>query len=321
MNTSPGPSARVLVTGGHGFVGARLLAALRRRRPDWTVHAPPGVPAGPGSLDVLDAEAVAASVKAAQPDMVVHLAAVAAVTAAVSDPRQAWAVNLGGTLNLVMALSEHAPRARLLFVSSAEVYGVGSPSGGATDEAALLAPVNPYAASKAAADILVRQSMATGLAATVMRPFNHTGAGQSEAFVVPSFAAQIARIEAGLQPPELHVGSLDDERDFLDVEDVVEAYILALEQPQHAAQQVFNVASGRAVRIGDVLEMLLSRSQAAIQVKVDEARLRKATSRRVVGDAGRLRATLGWSPRTPLGDTLQAVLDEQRARTGRSGAT
>ncbi|MEI9891986.1 MAG: GDP-mannose 4,6-dehydratase [Caulobacteraceae bacterium] len=156
------------------------------------------------------------------------------------------------------------------------------------DESALLQPVNPYAASKASADILVRQAAAAGLAATVCRPFNHTGPGQSDAFVAPNFAAQIARIEAGLQAPVIEVGSLDEERDFLDVEDVVDAYRMLMElRADPAARGIFNVASGAPIRIGDILERLLSRSKLRIEVRVDRERLRTTPIPRVVGNAAR----------------------------------
>ncbi len=306
--------ARVLVTGGHGFVGGRLRAALCERG-GWACDAPPGAPGSPGALDVTDADAVEAWIRHGRPDVVVHLAAVAAVTTSTKDPRLAWRVNLQGTLNVVLAMQSHAPDARLLHVSSAEVYGASFAGGEALDETGLLQPVNAYAASKAAADLLVRQAAAEGLRATVMRPFNHIGPGQDEAFAVSSFAAQIARIEAGLQPPVMHVGALDEERDFLDVSDVVDAYMRVLEAPRpQDGGGVFNVASGRAVRIGHVLDRLLLQARAPVQVEVDPARLRRSPVRRVVGDAGALRRAHGWEPRIPLDETLARVLDDQRRR-------
>jgi GDP-4-dehydro-6-deoxy-D-mannose reductase len=304
-------ASRVLITGAGGFVGRHLAAALRGRRPGWTLDLPEA-PGAAGGLDVTDAEAVSQRIELQPPDIVVHLAAVAAVTASVKDPRLAWRVNLDGTLNLVLAMQAHAPRAHMLFVSSAEVYGDSLKAEKPVDETSLLQPVNPYAASKAAADILVRQASAAGLSATVARPFNHIGPGQSDAFVAPSFARQIARIEAGLQPPVIQVGSLDDERDFLDVADVVDAYLLLLERRQDpAARQVFNVASGVALRIGDILERLLSAAHTRIEVHVDPSRLRPVAIPRVVGDASRLRA-LGWRPTRSIDDALMAVLEEQR---------
>jgi GDP-4-dehydro-6-deoxy-D-mannose reductase len=304
---------RVLITGAGGFVGRHLAAILRERRPDWRLDLPEG-PGAAGGLDVTDAEAVSQWIERQRPDIVVHLAAVAAVTASVKDPRLAWRVNLDGTLNVVLAMQAQAPSAHLLFVSSAEVYGDSLNTAQPVNENALLHPVNPYAASKAAADILVRQSAATGLSATVVRPFNHTGPGQSEAFVAPNFASQIARIEAGLQPAVIEVGSLDDERDFLDVADVVDAYWMLLERRSDpAVRNVFNVASGVALRIGDILERLLSAARQRIEVRVDPSRLRPAPIPRIVGDASRLRA-LGWRPAGSIDDTLQAVLEEQRRR-------
>ena len=309
MERSPG--LRIAVTGAGGFVGSRLVSALRTRRPDWVLEGPPGPEARSG-LDITEPEAVEAWIRQVQPELVVHLAGVAAVTASVKDPRLAWRVNLGGALNLVLALQQHAPSAHLLFVSSAEVYGESLNQTASVDERALLQPVNPYAASKAAADILVRQAAASGLSATVARPFNHTGPGQSEAFVAPNFAAQVARIEQGRQPPIISVGSLDEERDFLDVGDVVEAYLLMLERRADLEPgAVLNVASGSPVRIGDLLDQLLSLSTVKIEVKTDPERLRLSPIRRVAGDASRLRA-LGWAPRVPLADTLAAVLDDKR---------
>ena len=307
-----GAPPKVLVTGASGFVGGYLTSALSAHHPDWVLDAPDS----PGAVDVTDARAVEAWIRDARPDIVVHLAAVAAVTASVKDPRLAWQVNLDGTLNVVLAMQRHAPASHLLFVSSAEVYGDSLKSPEPITEAALLQPVNPYAASKAAADILVRQAVSGGLSATIMRPFNHTGVGQGEAFVAPSFAAQIARIETGAQPPVIEVGSLDDERDFLDVADVIDAYALVLERRHDpAARGVFNVASGVAVRIGDLLERLLSMARLKIEVRVDQERLRPSPIPRVVGDASRLRA-MGWAPERALDDTLAAILEDRRRAAG-----
>jgi GDP-4-dehydro-6-deoxy-D-mannose reductase len=318
--SDPGAGLRLLMTGGHGFVGRYLRTILAKTRPDWRLDTPPGPIDDGAGLDITWADSVAAYVKAARPDIVVHLAAVAAVTTSARSPRHAWDVNLGGTLNLVLAMQDHAPGAHLLYVSSAEVYGASLRSGDRVTEQALLQPMNPYAASKASADILVRQAAAAGLSSTVMRPFNHTGAGQAESFVAPSFAAQIARIEAGAQPPVLFVGSLDEERDFLDVRDVVRAYALALEaRATLKAGEVFNVASGRAVRIGDLLERLLGQARMPIEVRVDPERLRPASVKTAIGDPAHLQKTLNWAPEIELDDTLAAVLDDQRRRVAAAG--
>ena len=271
--------------------------------------------APPRTLDVTDANAVESYIKERQPDVVVHLAAIAAVTAANRDPRLAWRVNLDGTLNLVFALQRHAPAARLMLISSAEVYGRSLNTGTPVDETAVLEPVNAYAASKAAADILVRQAGAAGLFTTVMRAFNHTGPGQSEDFVAPSFAAQIARIEARLQPPVLAVGDLDEERDFLDVDDVTDAYAAVLDAREGLRSgEAFNVASGRSVRIGDILEQLLSLATVPITIRHDRTRRRITSIRKIVGNASRLRRAVNWSPQRPFGETLIRLLEYERQR-------
>ncbi len=308
------PATRALITGAQGFVGARLVARMARVFPDWRLDTPAkdatdGVP----GLDITDTGAVDAWVAERRPDVVVHLAAVAAVAASTRDPRQAFDVNFGGLLNLTLALQAHAPDAHVLFVSSAEVYGASLRAERPVDETALLQPLNAYAVSKAAADMLVRQAGMAGQPVTVARPFNHTGAGQTEAFVVPSFAGQIARIEAGLAPPVLQVGNLDEERDFLDVEDVVSAYVAMLDARERLRPtEVFNVASGRPVRIGDLLDTLLAQASVAITVEVDPSRLRPISVQRMTGDAGRLRERLGWRPRIALEQTVAQVLQAQR---------
>ncbi len=306
----------VLVTGGRGFVGAHLVSRLAKTRPDWKVEAPPSASQAEPSLDVADAAAVDAWVRRSPPAMVVHLAGVSAIAATEQDPRRAWRVHLDGTLNLVLALQAYAPTAHLVLISSAEVYGASLRTGQPLDETALLQPMSPYAASKASADMLVRQAGAGGSATTVMRPFNHIGPGQSEAFMAPSFAGQIARIEAGLQPPVLSVGSLDDERDFLDVGDVVSAYLAVLEAGERVGGgEVFNVASGRTLRIGDVLEGLLGLARTPIEVRTDPARLRRTPVSRIVGDATRLRDRLGWAPQADLNETFRSILEAQRRLT------
>lgn len=311
---------RVLLTGGRGFVGQRLAAALAQAHPEWALTICGGPHDSGFQLDVADAGAASSLVERLQPTMLVHLAAVSAVTASIADPRAAWRVNLGGTLNITEALTRHAPDCHLLYVSSAEVYGRTLADGKPATEAALLQPLNPYAASKAAADILVRQCAAGGLSATVARPFNHTGCGQSEAFVVPAFAAQIARIEAGLQPPVIRVGSLEDERDFLDVADVVAAYVIMLESRDTLERgEVFNVASGKPQRIGDVLETLLSSARSPIRVEVDPERLRSSSASRVAGDASKLREVLGWRPQILFDETLRSVLDGSRTLMSTTG--
>jgi GDP-4-dehydro-6-deoxy-D-mannose reductase len=225
-------------------------------------------------------------------------------------------VNLHGTLNVAEAIRDLAPSCRLVFISSADIYGASFRAGVALDEEALPAPLNTYGATKAAADLALGAMAAEGLGVLRLRPFNHTGPGQSADFVVPAFARQIARIEAGLAPPVLKVGALTPERDFLDVRDVARAYALALARDLPTGT-VLNLAAGTPRRIGDVLEALLALAKVKVEVAEDPARLRPADIPRAIGDAARARALLGWEPVIPWAQTLADVLDDWRIQVRR----
>ncbi len=273
-------------------------------------------------LDIRDASAVDRVVAEFSPDGVVHLAAIAQVQQAQLTPRATFDVNFGGTLNLVEAMLRHVPQARLLFVSSSEVYGDSFCRASApVDETVALDPINSYAASKAAADLLIGQMAHQGLRGIRLRPFNHTGPGQDDRFVVASFVAQIVAIERGEQEPVLRVGNLDAQRDFLDVRDVVAAYTQALASSALDNGTVLNIASGQARRIGDILEDLLRRAKVPIRVLVDPARLRAVEIPVAAGDAGRARVLLGWAPTIPFEQTLVDMLEARRARLDGSGAS
>jgi GDP-4-dehydro-6-deoxy-D-mannose reductase len=312
-----------LLTGASGFVGRHLLAELRRRFPAARLIAavtPAALPEHAAdstvAFDLLDHGGMESLIAGLQPDGVVHLAAQASVAASFDDPMASWRVNVLGTLALANAVLRHAPRCRFVFASSAEIYGLSFRSGEKLDELAALQPANPYAASKAACDIGIGEMVLRGLNAIRLRAFNHTGPGQSEAFVVAAFARQIARMEAGQQPPILRVGALDRARDFLDVRDVCAAYATAL-TGQVQAGEVLNLASGVARPIGDVLDGLLARSELRPRVEEEASRLRPTDLQTVVGDAARASAILGWAPRVPWGETLDSVMADWRDRVRR----
>ncbi len=309
---------RILVTGADGFVGHHLRPALQQAFPAAEIVGTGLGLATPLTLDVTDKAAVSAVFADVEPDTCVHLAGVAAPAAAAAAPERAWAVNLYGALNVGAAILAAAPACRLLFISSAEVYGGSFSAGAALDETAALQPMTVYAATKAAAEMGLVAMAAQGLRLLRLRPFNHTGAGQSEAFVAPAFAAQIAGIEAGKLPPVLQVGALTPERDFLDVRDVCAAYVAAIGTfDALPANSVLNIASGQGVRIGDLLGLLLAQARCAISVEEDPARLRPVEIMRAVGDAGLARRLLGWAPRFGLAETLAAVLAAARDEAGK----
>jgi GDP-4-dehydro-6-deoxy-D-mannose reductase len=299
---------RILMTGASGFVGRHLLSVL--------VTSFPGVQIFAQRIDVTDRDAVSQAVRDARPDACIHLAAITSVTGAKRDEAQTWRVNLDGTLNLARAVLAHAPDCHLLFASSAEIYGRSFQSSRRLDETALLAPVNSYAATKAAADLALGAMADDGLRVVRLRLFNHTGPGQSEAFVVPAFARQIARIEAGHQPPRLHAGALDSRRDFLDVRDVGSAYLTCLRlAPELLPGTIVNIASGIPRRIGDILDELMDIAGLHAEIVIDGARLRSSEIVTASGDAARAHQLLGWTPKTPWTQTLADVLADWRKLT------
>lgn len=303
---------RVLVTGAAGFVGRALVPRLRLAGGE--------VVAFDRELDVADAARVREAMAEARPDAVVHLAAVSSVSEAEEDEGHAFRVNYLGTHAVLEAVAASAPRARVLLVSSATVYGSAAPGAPPFDERAPLRPRDPYSRSKAAADLLGATHAARGLDVVRARPWNHTGAGRPARFAESTFARQLVEIEAGLRPPRLAVGNLDSVRDFLHVADVVDAY-LALLAPSVPAG-VYNIASGRGLTIRELLERLLARTALRPEVVVDPARVRPADAS--VGSAARLTAATGWRARRSLDAALDELLAgwraEIRADSGRLGA-
>ena len=288
---------RILVTGASGFVGRHLLPALRAGLPDADIV--------PGAFDLRDPAAIRAAL-ADPPDLCIHLAAIAAIGDAQADPASAWQVNLHGTLNLARALLAASPACVLIFASTADAYGGSFRSGLPATEATPLAPMNTYAATKAAADLALGAMAGEGLRAIRLRPFNHTGPGQSASFVVPAFARQVARIAAGAQPPVLQVGALDAQRDFLDVRDVCRAYALCAQRAEDMpGGTILNLASGVSRRVGDVLEELLAIAGVRAEIAIDPARLRPSDIPVAVGDAAAARAALDWRPEIAWRDTLK----------------
>jgi GDP-4-dehydro-6-deoxy-D-mannose reductase len=301
------PPDRILVTGASGFVGRHLTASLSAAYPNANLITP--------LTDIRDANAVAAAVQDASPEVCIHLAAVSTVAAAVRDEDQAWQVNLHGTLHIARAILRHAPNCVMLFVSSSDAYGSSFRAATQVTEETALAPMNVYGASKAAADLALGSMAMQGLRAVRLRTFNHTGPGQSAEFVVAAFARQIARIAAGLQPPSLRVGNLDTWRDFLDVRDVCRAYVACIARRDALAPgTILNLASGQARRIGDVLSELQDMAGVEIEVRVDQSRVRESDLRLACGDATRAREVLGWAPAIPWNVTLRDVLNDWRSR-------
>jgi GDP-4-dehydro-6-deoxy-D-mannose reductase len=313
------PASATLVTGAAGFVGrwlvSELIASGRRpiglRRPG---EAPGSPQADWIAADVRDAGALAAAVRAARPDEVIHLAGVASPADAARAPLEALRTNYLGTDHLLCALRQHAPRARLLYVSSGEVYGFQARGAAPHTESSPLRPHTPYGATRAAAEQRVRLAAQRESADVVIaRPFNHTGPGRPPLYAESSFAQQLAAIERGAAPPVLRVGNLEALRDFSDVRDVCRAYVQLLERG--ASGRAYNVASGRPRTLASVLERLLGCSSARPRIRVDPERYRRvdADQLQLAGDAAALRA-LGWRPAHDVDATLAELLQDWRER-------
>ena len=220
---------------------------------------------------------------------------------------------ISGGGNVDLAIKAGAPACRLIFCSSAQVYGGSFRSGKPLAEDAPLDPENIYASSKAAADLLIGQMAKDGLRAVRLRPFNHTGPGQLPDLAAASFASQIAAIERGEQEPVMKVGNLSMRREFLDVRDVVDAYVKAIQRFDSLLNgSVFNIASGDAIEVDAILKILLAMSSRKINLAPDPQRMRPNDTPVMVGNAEALRRALNWRPRRKLADTLKSVLDYYR---------
>lgn len=307
---------RIVVLGAGGFVGRQLCAAASRRfgsRAEVFAYSRfPDERLQVAELDVLDADAVRGVLLERKPTHVINLAGIAQPRDVARDPEYGWRLHAIAPDRIGRQILDVSPATWLLHVGTGLVYGRTSLSGEAMSEDSLLAPVDAYGVTKAAGDLALGALAEEGLRCLRLRPFNHTGPGQSEDFVVPAFAAQIARIGRGERPPVLRVGNLEAKRDFLDVRDVVSAYLTMVEQTSaFEPGMALNVSSGTAIRIGDILESLVRLAGVDVSIEVDPEKWRPVDIPVSYGDSGRLSALTGWRPLFAFNDTLIAVLNRQ----------
>jgi GDP-4-dehydro-6-deoxy-D-mannose reductase len=309
---------RALVTGASGFVGGHLCEhlvaqndlvvglSLSGRWPAELAHLAKCVRIERFDLaDCTEADLVDL-LRRKQPEVVYHLAAQSNPQQSLLDPRGTWALNLGGSLNLLEALKTSGHKTRVILVSSGVCYGNPPPERIPVTEDCPLRPNNPYAASKAAADLLgIQHHLAHGTDVVMVRPFNHAGPRQSVRYVLGALALQVVQVEAG-QREYLEAGNLDVIRDFVDVRDVVCAYRLLA---QHGcAGEIYNLGSGQGTRIADALEQLRSLANVPIPVRIDPDRVRPVDQPLLIADASKLHAAISWKLHYTREQTLGDML-------------
>ncbi|MGH9856505.1 MAG: GDP-mannose 4,6-dehydratase [Acidobacteriota bacterium] len=303
----------VVITGGAGFVGRHLAVHLRQA---WPAARLVIWDRSPGSreqntetvpVDITQPKSYQDSLQKNQPDWMVHLAAMASVSVVLQQPREARRVNVMGTQHLLESIEKYSSHTRMLAVSSADIYGATSGQHATPlpelplDE---IRPTNPYAKSKWNMEKIIQERYQKRC--LIVRPFPHIGPGQQLGFVTADFASQIAAIEAGHKDPHLYVGNLEAVRDFTDVRDVARAYRLLMEKGEIG--EVYNVASGKGLKIRDLLNHLLALSTAQITVEQDPERMRPSDTPVLIGDATKLRHVTAWQPNIALEQSLHDVL-------------
>ena len=308
---------KVLVTGAGGFVGSYLVRLLLE-------HGHEVVSMGIGSSktlkrlrvpvyeeDISDYSGVKRYMGEVCPDAVIHLAAISNVPIAWENPALTVSVNIRGTVHVLQALYEVNPKAKFLNIGSSDQYGLAAKSGKPLTEDVPCQPQNPYAISKLCAEQMVLQlGKKYGMTVISTRSFNHFGPGQAKGFVTADFASQIAAIERGEQEPVMRVGDLSAFRDFTFVEDVVEAYVALIEKD--VAGGVYNVCSGKARSMQEVLDTLLSLARTEIAVQPDEKRMRPSEVPYFIGNAEKLRKNVGWKVKCDFQSSIEKTLEYWR---------
>lgn len=310
---------RSLIIGGSGFVGAYLIRHLKELGQEVTVTKMPGERLERTDsdgiqvldLNILDESAVLRAVALVQPDTVYHLAAQSSVAISWERPQLTADVNIRGCINVLEAVRAQKKKICVLLTGSGEEYGKIKPQELPVREDHPVRPDSIYAVTKACQNMIgAVYARAYGMQVVMVRAFNHIGPGQSPMFVVSDFCRQMAQIEAGSKEAIIKTGNLEAGRDFTDVRDVVRAYALLAERGR--AGETYNVGSGHAVRIGDILKMIVHQSKLPVRVEPDPEKFRPLDVPVVEADIRRLRNDTGWEPKISLRQTIQETLDAWR---------
>ena len=313
-----------LIIGGAGFVGAYLVRHLKNdlgndvvvtKMPQEEVYVD-GVDMsqiGIVNLNILEKDAIVEVLKSVHPDYIYHLAAQSSVSVSWKNPTLTVDVNVKGGVNLLEALRELDYKPRVLLIGSGEEYGHILPEETPIKESNVSRPGNIYAATKACQNMLGKiYADAYGLDVMMVRAFNHIGPNQTPIFVVADFCKQVAEIEAGIKEPVMKVGNLSAKRDFTDVRDVVRAYGLLMQKG--VAGETYNIGSGHAIAIQDILNMIVANSNMDIKVEVDPARIRPVDVPIIEADITKVCSTTGWEREIELEQTIRETLDYWRAK-------
>ncbi|MFH2019648.1 MAG: GDP-mannose 4,6-dehydratase [bacterium] len=314
---------KILVTGASGFVGTHLVKALVKN-PGFQVY---GTVYGQGtnlsdvlpasqikSLDLTNAEATSELIKEITPDVIYHLAALSVVHDSLEKAGTFLTANLLMSYNLLESVRLHAPSCRVLAICSANEYGLVDEKDIPIDEDTPLKPLNPYAVSKVAQDMLAYQYfLAYGLDIVRLRPFNHTGPGQTTEFLIPSLASQFVAIGRGEKEPKIEVGNTESIRDFSDVSDMVDAYLLAADKCQKG--EVYNIGFGKGISVGEIIKLFEEISGVKVEVVSNTSRVRTADVPVLIADASKFIDVTGWQPQIKFKDTLLNVYNYYQSLT------
>jgi GDP-4-dehydro-6-deoxy-D-mannose reductase len=313
---------RVLITGCGGFVGPYVSGVLSARGYEvWGVDVRENVEdpslSAYVSCDLSHREAVDALFREAAPQAILHLAAQSSAGKSLKEPFATLTRNLLPTLNILEYARTAGKAVRILAVGSGDVYGAVTPGELPLAETRPPSPANPYALSKAIQEqISAQYASVYGVDVVMTRSFNHTGPGQRDTFVLPSFARQIAEIRAGLREPRIGVGDLELKRDFTDVRDVAEAYAALVEKGSRG--EVYNVCSGVSYDLRALLEKMCAMAGITPEIRVDAARVRPSEARELRGDPSKIERDTKWRPHTPIEATLESLLDHWSRGLGRA---
>jgi GDP-4-dehydro-6-deoxy-D-mannose reductase len=302
---------KILVTGSEGFVGSHLIKALRDASFDVVAVCMPQLIPKKGkyiALDILSLDLTIEVVKQHEPDAIFHLAAVSSVAKSFRDRPLVYSTNIAGTANILEAARSLDKKVQFYFVSTCEVYGGGMDL--TEDKPVVLK--NPYAISKYAAELICREYETEGLPCVILRPFTHTGPGQAETFVLPTIAKQIGEIEKGKRAPLIELGNVDVKREFMNIADIIAAYILALEKG--VPGEIYNISSGQGYSISEVVGIFTKLSKKSFDLKVNPTKIRKNDIPVLLGNGRKFSKLTGWSPKVKIEKTIEDLLNYWRAK-------